>query len=236
MLRLAFENGKLQRPVIVKKLREADPRGGFVDRAEFDAISSHLPVDLQAGALIAFTLGWRKQEVFGLQLRQFDLEAGTLRLDPGETKNREGRTARLTPELKSILSAQAVRVQALMRETKSIVPWLFPHLSGRHIGKRVGDPRKAWARACKKAARPGVLFHDLRRSAVRNLERAGVSRSVAMKITGHKTESVYRRYAIVSDADLQDAMRKLAGTFSGTSERSAVAPHAQVRENSTASR
>jgi hypothetical protein len=59
---------------------------------------------------------------------------------------------------------------------------------------------------------------------VRNLERAGVARPVAMKITGHKTESVYRRYAIVSDANLQDAVRKLAGTFSGTSSPSSVAP------------
>ena len=63
---------------------------------------------------------------------------------------------------------------------------------------------------------PGRLFHDFRRSAVRNLERAGESRSVAMKITGHKTESVYRRYAIVSDADLREATRKLMGTIAGT--------------------
>jgi integrase len=72
------------------------------------------------------------------------------------------------------------------------------------------DLRKAWASACRKAGRPGVLFHDLRRSAVRNMEQAGVPRSVATKITGHKTESVYRRYAIVSDADLAAAAQKLA--------------------------
>ena len=71
-------------------------------------------------------------------------------------------------------------------------------------------------KACKEAGVPGLLLHDFRRTAVRNLERAGVARSVAMKITGHKTESVYRRYAIVSDADLQEAARKLAGTIPGT--------------------
>jgi integrase len=58
----------------------------------------------------------------------------------------------------------------------------------------------------------GRLKHDFRRSAVRNLERSGVSRSVAMKITGHKTEAVYRRYAIVSDQDLKAASAKLAAT------------------------
>ena len=75
---------------------------------------------------------------------------------------------------------------------------------------------KRWQTACKNAGVPGRLLHDFRRTAVRGVERAGVARSAAMKITGHKTESVYRRYAIVSDADLQEAGRKLAGTNSGT--------------------
>ncbi len=62
-------------------------------------------------------------------------------------------------------------------------------------------------------------MHDFRRTAVRNLERAGVSRSVATAITGHRTEAVYRRYAIVSSGDLADAARKLqamTGTITGT--------------------
>jgi len=69
------------------------------------------------------------------------------------------------------------------------------------------------------------IFHDFRRTAVRNLERAGVPRSVAMQMVGHKTEAIYRRYAIVSDADLRAAADKLAaierpgsgtGTTTGT--------------------
>jgi hypothetical protein len=70
--------------------------------------------------------------------------------------------------------------------------------------------RRAWMTACGKAGVPGLLLHDLRRSAVRNLERAGVSRSVAMKLTGPKTENVYRRDAIVAESDRREAGIKLA--------------------------
>src|SRR5437879_13814528 len=76
---------------------------------------------------------------------------------------------------------------------------------------RVGTTARAWASACKAAGVPGMLRRDLRRTAVRNMERAAVPRSVAMKLTGHKTENVYRRYAIVSPADLRAAALKLDG-------------------------
>jgi integrase len=77
-------------------------------------------------------------------------------------------------------------------------------------GRPIKSLRRAWKTACEDAGRPGLLRHDLRRSAVRNLERAGISRSVAMKLTGHKTEVVYRRYAIVAEGDLREAGTKLA--------------------------
>ena len=70
--------------------------------------------------------------------------------------------------------------------------------------------RKSWGKACAAAGYPTKIPHDFRRTAVRNFERAGVSRSVAMQITGHKTESVYRRYAIVSESDLREGLAKLA--------------------------
>lgn len=107
---------------------------------------------------------------------------------------------------------------AVQAKTDRIIP---------HVFHRDGAPikcfRGSWVAACKAAGVPGRIFHDLRRTAVRNLERAGVPRSVAMKLTGHKTEAVYRRYAIVSDADLRAAADKLAamaetamGTITGT--------------------
>lgn len=225
MLRLAYKNAKLLRLPVIDRLDEAPARAGFFEDEQYRAVVKRLPEDLQAAAAIAHTFGWRiASEILPLERRHLDLEKGTLRLDPGTTKNDEARVVYLTPELKGVLSAQLERVEALQRRTGRIIPYLFPHLRGRRAGQPWRDFRGSWRAACEAAGVPGRIPHDFRRTAVRNLERAGVPRSVAMKITGHKTESVYRRYAIVSDADLQDAARKLAGTFSGTSKPGIIEP------------
>jgi integrase len=95
-------------------------------------------------------------------------------------------------------------------------------------GRGEGNPILAyddeWARARAAAGLTGALVHDFRRTAVRNLERAGVSRSVAMKLTGHKTEAVYRRYAITSAADLSEGVAKLAALHGASSEARRVLP------------
>jgi integrase len=217
LLRIAYENGKLVRLPVIRKLKEADPRSGFFEREKYEAVRRHLREDLQVAVTIAHAFGWRTQsEILSLQLSQLNLKAGTLRLDAGTTKNGDGRVVYLTPELKTMLTAQVERVRNLMQQTGSIIPFLFPHLKGRHRGKRIRDFRRAWETACKEAGCPGMLRHDFRRTAVRNLVNSGVAERVAQKITGHKSRSVFDRYHIVSPADLQDASRKLAGTFSGT--------------------
>ena len=86
------------------------------------------------------------------------------------------------------------------------MPFVF-HRNGRQIARI----ETSWENACRAAGCEGRLFHDLRRTAVRNFERAGVPRSVAMKITGHRTEAVYRRYAIVNEADVAEGLSRLAG-------------------------
>lgn len=218
MLRLACEHGKLLRPPRIRKLRENAPRQGFFEHDRFQAVRRHLPADLQAAITIAYTFGWRTQsEVLPLERRQLDLEAGTLRLDPGTTKNDEGRVVYLTPELKSLLTGQQERVETLQRRTGRITPYLFPHLRhGQRQGLRRTDFKTAWKTACKAAGCPGMLRHDFRRTAVRNMVNRGIPERVAMKISGHKTRAVFDRYHIVSPGDLQEAARKLAGTSTGT--------------------
>ena len=140
---------------------------------------------------------------------------------PGTTKNRAGRMFPFTPELRSLLEAQRAHTAAVRARTERIIPHVF-HREGRPIKSFRG----VWRAACEAAGVPGRIFHDFRRTAVRNLERAGVPRSVAMQMVGHKTEAIYRRYAIVNDADLRAAAAKLAavsdppkpatGTIAGT--------------------
>jgi len=232
MLRLAYKNGKLLRLPLLDKPKEGPPREGFFERAPYEAVRRRLAVDLQAAVTIAYTFGWRMQsEVLALERRQLDLEAGTLRLDPGQTKNDEGRVVYLTPELKTLLGAQVARVEALQRRLGRIVPFLFPRLGkGLRGGQRRGDFRKAWASACRAAGVPGMHRHDFRRTAVRNMVNLGVPERVAMKVTGHKTRAVFDRYHIVSPADLQEATRKLAGTIPGTITPGAVKSSAQVSD------
>ena len=178
-------------------------------------MQSHLPEDLRPVAEFAYLTGWRKQEILKLQWHQVDFVAGTVRLEPGSTKNDEGRTFPFSsyPPLRALLEAQRQRTDEVQQSREIIVPWVF-----HRNGKAILDYRKAWKDACTKAGVPGRIPHDFRRTAVRNLERAGVPRSVAMKLTGHKTESVYRRYAIVSESDLAEGVAKLAALHQATGE------------------
>ena len=156
---------------------------------------------------LAYLTGWRKSEVLNLQWSAVDWTAGVVRLAPGSTKNDEGREFpfKVLPPLEALLKAQREHTRERERRNGTMIPHVF-HRGGNPILSMVG----AWRSACERAGLAGLLFHDLRRSAVRNLERAGVPRSVAMKLTGHKTEAVYRRYAIDDSAALSEGVMKLA--------------------------
>ena len=204
MFNLALQDGKLAFKPHVPMLREDNVRTGFFEREQYEAVLRHLPEDLQPVVTFAYVTGWRLQsEVLPLEWRNVDFKAGEVRLDRGTTKNRKGRVFPFTAELKVLLEAQLAIHEKLKKE-KKIVPFVF-----HRNDTRIGTFKKAWLAACKAAGCPGRIPHDLRRTAVRNLVRAGVSESVAMALTGHLTRSVFDRYDITSSGDLRDAAKRL---------------------------
>jgi integrase len=189
-------------------------RKGFFEESEFRCFLEKLDEDLQPVMLFAYLTGWRiKSEILPLKWgANVDLAVGEVRLEPGTTKNNEGRVFPISvlPELADLLARQKCRTEIIERRTGRIVLWVF-----HRNGKRITDFRGEWEKAIAAAKILRKIPHDFRRTAVRNLERAGVPRSVAMKLVGHKTESIYRRYAIVAKQDLVDGLKRLADYRAG---------------------
>lgn len=216
---LAIRAGHLTHRPVFPVLSIQNARQGFFERAELEKVRKELPAPLRPVVTFAYLTGWRKQEILNLRWRDVDFNAGTIRLEPGTTKNKRGREFPFAalPELAALMQAQRDTTTELERRTAELVPWVF-HRQGQPI-KSYDD---AWRAACKRAGVPGRLMHDCRRSAVRALERAGVSRSVSMALTGHLTESIFRRYAIVAEADLREGVGKLAAQAARPAESSNV--------------
>jgi integrase len=184
----------------IAMLREDNIRTGFLESNQHGSLASEtgkVGLWLRAMFETGYTFGWRHEELLALRVRQVNLAAGTIRLEPGTTKNSEGREVSMTLPVRTLLT-QCVN-------GKSQDDYVFT----REDGKRVRDFRGVWTKACEAAKVPSLLFHDLRRTAARNLRRAGVAEGVIMKIGGWKTRSVFERYAIVSQSDIRDAMTKL---------------------------
>jgi integrase len=200
MFSLGIRAEKILRRPYIPRLEERNIRKGFFEIWDFQAVLAKLPDYLCAPITFAFWSGWRKSEILSLTWQQVDFEAGSVKLPVGSTKNGDGRTLYFVGELKA-------HFEKWWAEHLSLFPsWSLVFHRG---GRRIKDPRGAWARACEEAALSGRIPHDFRRTAVRNMVRAGIPERVAMAMTGHKTRDVFDRYNIVSDGDLRDAARKL---------------------------
>lgn len=198
---IALQEEKITRKPYIQRLEEHNVRQGFFEPWEFTAILAKLPDYLRSPLTFAYYTGWRVQsEILPLTWDRVDLEAGTVRLYRGTTKNKDGRIIALPLVLREVLEQQ-------WQEHLTHSPtcsYVFPK-----DGERMLTFYKAWRRACKDAGLSGKLSHDFRRTAVRNLVRAGVPERVAMMVTGHKTRDVFDRYNIVSDGDLEEAARRV---------------------------
>jgi len=221
---LAVRAGKAECPTF-PTIRVRNARSGFFEPEQWEAVRSRLPEHIDDTGEFGYITGWRVMEILTLPWRQIDSDS--VRLPGSTTKNGLGRVFPFKgfPQLEALIVRRREGTDAVQRKCGRIIPWVF------HDGK--GNPffgadrrpkrsfRRAWRIACESSGVPGRFFHDFRRTAVRNLERAGVPRAVAMALVGHKTESVYRRYDIVAESDLAQGVKKLGaflrmGTTSGT--------------------
>jgi len=213
MFSLTIHAGLLTAKPPLPRIKGRNTRTGFFEPDEIARVLAALPEDLRPAIEFAYLTGWRIGEIRSPTWAQIDGDAGVVRLEPGTTKNDEGRTFpfRGYPRLTALLARQLDRTLALGRGQDNIIPWVFWW-----DGEPLREFRRTWKRACAVAGCPGRLVHDLRRTAVRNLVRASVPERVAMQLTGHKTRAVFDRYDIVSEADLSAAVEKLAERESGT--------------------
>jgi integrase len=212
------ENGKplLDRvPSFPASLKEAAPRKGFVEDAQYATLAANAkPLWLRTLIACAYSFGFRKAELFGMRVRQVDFFRRWLELEQGTTKNDEPRKVKMTAEVYDLM----------IESTRGKNPDDF--VFTREDGTHVVDPRDDWYALCvaSKLGRfvpakrsdgtdyqkyVGLILHSFRRSAIRNMTRRGVSETVAMRISGHKTASVFRRYDITDERDLADATAKI---------------------------
>jgi integrase len=191
-LALAVEYGWISKLPAFPRLRRGEARQGFVDQATFEKIVRHMPKGFQDFCRFAYMTGWRRGDVANLTYRMVDFDERVIRLSTTKTD-----TPRLLPMIGDVWNIIHERWEKNQNPTAHVFP---------HTDTEMKALYRAWGAACKEAGVPGILFHDLRRTAVRDMVRAGVPDVVAMKISGHRTRHVFDRYNIVSYADVQDAL------------------------------
>jgi integrase len=199
MYKLAIKTGRLkfgEQPYF-PMLKERNVRKGFVKDAQYAGLAratGEIGLWLRALFELGYCYGWRKSELLGLRVSQVDLIERTIVLHAGETKNDQARMVEMTGTVYGLIGG--------LLAGKGKDDFVFTR--GKQ-NRPVKGFRKAWAAATTAAECPGLLFHDLRRSGVRNLIRDGITEKVAMTISGHKTRSVFERYNIVSPEDMHHA-------------------------------
>jgi integrase len=211
MFSLGTRTSKVTRTPYIPHLEENNARTGFFTHDEYQALKEAMPDHLKPLIVMAYHTGMRLGELRSLKWGQIDLLEEKITLKAQDTKNKEPRIIYMAVEL-----LEAIRFQKAVRDNKHPE---FPLVFSDNHGNPVGRFDKAWKNACKAADLDGKLFHDFRRTAVRNMVRAGVPERVAMMVSGHKTRSVFERYNVVDESDLKKASLQVSEYHRAKSER-----------------
>lgn len=212
MFNLAFRAGSLGGKPYVPMLEENNARQGFLGYAEFLALRDALREDLRDPVTFLYHSGWRVGEMRSLEWRDVDIPNRSIHLRPQNSKNKLGRNLHLDGELFEIIERA--------RDARRLNCVYVFHREGNPIG----DFRKAWRKALKAAGLSNrITVHDLRRSAVRNMIRAGVPEVVAMSISGHRTRATFDRYNIVSEEDQAAAQERVGHYLEAQPKKSNIA-------------
>ncbi|MFZ4440334.1 MAG: tyrosine-type recombinase/integrase [Syntrophales bacterium] len=200
---------KVINPPFIPKLQEADPREVFFEHDEYQRLRVALPDHLKPVLTMGYLTGMRKREVLNLQWDQVSIFERKITLHASDTKNKKPRVIYLAGELYDCLKNQLVFKEKKYPSCKYVFFREAVTPTGETEAQQIKNFQASWRTACKKATISGKVFHDLRRSGVRNLVRSGVSETVAMKISGHKTRSIFQRYNITNEDDLKQAAQRL---------------------------
>jgi integrase len=203
---LAREAGRLDAIPVIHRLPGVGRRTGTVERGELEAILGRLPEKYRAVIRFLHATGWREGEALNLTWQHVDLGAGELRLETSKT----GDPRRLHFARDSVLD---VLLAGLAERRRTLSPYLFPGRGGRRMDRTA--LQKAWRRACDQAGCPGKLIHDLRRTMVRDLRRAGVPLAVAMGTVGHRSLAVHQGYSVVAAEDLEYGLGRVEALRAG---------------------
>ncbi|MHC4769694.1 MAG: tyrosine-type recombinase/integrase [Planctomycetota bacterium] len=221
MFALASEKGVLPASMVptIKTPKPRNTRKGFFTEQEYRATLRYLPAHIRPVVECLWETGWRKGNVLSRRWRHVDVEAGEIRLDPGEAKNDEPLITPVTDGLHAVLRQQHERKKEIERRTGRIIQHVFFDDNG----KPIGDFRKSWASATKAAECPGRLVHDIRRSFAKRMIDEGLPESMVMALGLWRTPSVFRRYGMVDTDMKRRAVAQLRGRTRSRQERASNA-------------